>query len=510
MASPIFSDFQKWVEQHPEKTALSFIDSHYTYADLAEQANCLANGLMKAGMQTGDHIGVLLPNCAEFVILLLASAKLGLVIVPQNLSLSPASLADTFAASDVKHIVSWHSLIEDLKNSAGPPFAKEDSIWVSVGKSIGDSLNFSQIITENAPLQSSLDVSGDQPYIFSLTSGSTGEPKPIILLQKTKIERAKAAQQLYDVTSRDITLAATPLYHSLAERLVLLPLLTGGTAVIMPTFSAADWLETIEKMKVTFSIAVSSQLKQILPEIRKHPEKAKSLRCLVSSSAQLESRLKAELLSFLPCDFHECYGTSEIAIASNLSRKDGETKMTSVGKAALGVEIVILDDNERKLGINQPGEIACKTPMRFAGYYKRADLTNAAMWGEYFKTGDLGRLDNDGFLYFLGRKKDIIISGGINVYPQDIETVMLQHPMVRECAAIPIPDEQLGEIIGVVIVPQNKEALNTRELQRLAARELADYQQPRRYILTDELPRNRMGKIMKRELVKVYANQTND
>lgn len=506
MASPIFSSFQRWVEQFPEKTALALIDSQFTYAEIAEQSKRLANGMLLAGIQPGDHIGVLLPNCAEFVILMLASAKLGLVMVPQNLSLNPASLAETFAASDVKHIVSWYSLIEDLKISAKGLLGEKDAIWISVGKTAKNCINFSTLISENVPLEHSMDISGEQPYIFSLTSGSTGEPKPIVLLQKTKIERAKAAQQLYSVTTSDVTLAATPLYHSLAERLVLLPLLTGGTAVVMPTFSASDWLDTVEKMKITFSIAVSSQLKQILPEIRKHPEKAKSLRCLVSSSAQLEPKLKIELLSYLPCDFHECYGTSEIAIASNLSRQDDETKMTSVGKAALGVDIVILDDNEKELGADKPGEIACKTPMRFAGYYKRDDLTKAAMWGEYFKTGDTGKLDPDGFLYFLGRKKDIIITGGINVYPQDIETVMLQHPMVSECAAIALPDEHLGEIVGVVIVTQNKNNLNTRELQRLAAKQLADFQQPRRYIFVDEMPRNRMGKIMKRDLVKAYAN----
>jgi len=505
MASPIFSIFQQHVERNPDKTALSFVDSQHTYANLAEQAQKLASGLNAAGMKPGDHVGVLLPNCAEFVFVMLAAAKLGLVMVPQNLSLSATALADTFAASDVKHIIGWHSVLTDLKLAAKSPFNTKESAWVALGGNLADCLNFSAILTENAPLIDEPDIDGDQPYIFSLTSGSTGEPKPIILLQKTKVARSQAAQTLYAVTAQDITLAATPLYHSLAERLVLLPLLTGGTTVVMPTFSAADWLETVENQKVSFSIAVSSQLKQILPEIRKQPEKARSLRCLVSSSAQLDARLKAELLSYLPCDFHECYGTSEIAIASNLSRRDGESKLTSVGTAAPGVDIVILDEAGKELGLEQPGEIACKTPMRFAGYYKRNDLTEAAMSGEYFKTGDLGRLDADRFLYFLGRKKDIIITGGINVYPQDIENAMLQHPMVCECAAIALPDEQLGEIVGVAVVLQNRDNFKTRELQRLAAKHLADYQQPRRYIILDELPKNRMGKVMKRELIKKYG-----
>jgi acyl-CoA synthetase (AMP-forming)/AMP-acid ligase II len=452
----------------------------------------------------------MLPNCSEFVILMLAAAKLGLVMVPQNLSLSPSALAETFADSDVKHIVGWHSVLADLRAEAKNFLAKEDSIWISLGGNTDNCLSFSDIIAKATSSPDLPEVTGEQPYIFCLTSGSTGEPKPIVLLQNTKMERARAAQSLYQVTSEDITLAATPLYHSLAERLVLLPLLTGGTSVIMPTFSASEWLETVEKRQITFSIAVSSQLKQILPEIRKHPEKAKSLRCLVSSSAQLDASLKAELLSYLPCDFHECYGTSEIAIASNLSRHDDRSKITSVGKAAPGVKLAILDETGKQLATEQAGEIACHTPMRFAGYYKRQSLTDAAMWGEYFKTGDLGKIDADGFLYFLGRKKDIIITGGINVYPQDIERVMLQHPLVNECAAIPLPDEQLGEIVGVVIASSDKDSIKVRDLQRLAAKQLADYQQPRRYILVSALPKNQMGKLSKRKLIEKYAESQFD
>ncbi|MBU1109292.1 MAG: acyl--CoA ligase [Candidatus Riflebacteria bacterium] len=510
MASPIFSAFQKWVELTPHKTALSFNDLSFTYEMLSDSAQKLAAGMTDAGIKPGDHIGVVLPNCPEFIFLMLAAAQIGLAIVPHNSSMSAAALASAFAASDVKHLVGWHSVLADLKNATISPFNSKESVWISLGGSVDDCMNFSSMLTRNLPMQKQPDITGDQPYIFSLTSGSTGEPKPIVLLQSTKMARAHAAQTLYSITSNDVTLAATPLYHSLAERLVLLPLITGGTAVLMATFSAKDWLATVGRHNVSFSIAVSSQLKQILPEIRNQPNLANSLRCLVSSSALLDSRLKAELLSYLACDFHECYGTSEIAIASNLSRKNGESKLASVGNAAPGVVIKIIDENNNELAADQPGEIACNTPMRFAGYYKRNDLTRAAMLGDYFKTGDIGKIDKDGFLYFLGRKKDIIITGGVNVYPQDVENVIMQHPLICECAAIALPDEQLGEIVAVAIVTNDREKLNIRDLQRLSAKQLADYQQPRRYILLDELPKNRMGKVMKRELTEKYTSEKYD
>ncbi|HNV71936.1 MAG TPA: fatty acid--CoA ligase family protein, partial [Candidatus Ozemobacteraceae bacterium] len=248
-------------------------------------------------------------------------------------------------------------------------------------------------------------------------------------------------------------------------------------------------------------------LKLILQELRTGQHQVDSLRCLVSSSALLDPSLKAELLEHLPCDFHECYGTSEIAIASNLDRAAGLRKTASVGVAAPGVDIRILDDQQKPLPANQPGEIACRTPMRFAGYYQRPDLTDAAMWGEYFRTGDIGKLDDEGFLFFLGRKKEIIITGGVNVYPQDVESALLTHPQVSECAVVPMPDNRLGEVVCAVIVARDRSQLNIRDLQRISARQLADYQQPHHYIILDELPKNRMGKLMKQELLKLLQER---
>jgi long-chain acyl-CoA synthetase len=339
-----------------------------------------------------------------------------------------------------------------------------------------------------------------------MTSGSTGDPKPIILTQRTKFNRAVAAMQLYGVSAADRVLAATPLYHSLAERLVLIPLLSGGTSILMARFSPSAWLTCVQEQAVTFTIAVSSQLRQIAAQLTAAgEERTAALRCVVSSSALLETPVKAELLAKLRCDFHECYGASEIAIASSLDAEAASTKLHSVGKAAPGVEIRILRENDEVAAHGEAGEIACKTPMVFGGYFKRPDLTRAAMWGEYFRTGDIGRLDEDGFLYFLGRKKDVIITGGINVYPADVETAVAEHPSVAECAAFPAPDERLGEIVAVAVVPSRPGPFDQRALRVHCAERLADFQQPRRYFIVEALPKNSMGKLMKHVLVSQLA-----
>jgi long-chain acyl-CoA synthetase len=174
------------------------------------------------------------------------------------------------------------------------------------------------------------------------------------------------------------------------------------------------------------------------------------------------------------------------------------------------VEIRILRDDDEIAAPGEAGEIACKTPMIFGGYFKRPDLTRAAMWGEYFRTGDIGRLDQDGFLYFLGRKKDVIITGGINVYPADVESAVSEHASVAECAAFPVPDERLGEIVAVAVVPRSPGPFDRRALRFHCAERLADFQQPRKYFVVDALPKNNMGKVMQHTLGSPKKGITGD
>ncbi|MDP2029746.1 MAG: class I adenylate-forming enzyme family protein [Thiobacillus sp.] len=506
-SAPLYTHFRHAAEHNPGKLALVVGNVHYAYRDLLQEVDALADGLSSAGVEAGDPVGVLLPNCAEFVLLLLAGARLGVVIVPQSMGLAEDALISTFKAADVRHLVAWSGATAKLADLGLPP----GGIRVVAG---GAQAGWT-------PLQALIDTGKDQPksasmlqdelpYLMVLTSGSTGKPKPILLSQRTKLLRATAAAELYGVSADDVTLAATPLYHSLAQRLVLMPLISGGTSIVMAHFSPATWIAEVRRHGVTFSIAVSSQLRQILDALIAGKETLPSLRCLVSSSALLDDATKARLLAHLPCEFHECYGASEIAIATNLSPGDASRKLGSVGTAIPGTDVLILDENGLQVPPNTPGEIVCRTPMLFSGYYAQPAATEAAMWGHYFRTGDLGMMDSEGFLFFLGRTKDIIICGGINIYPKDIEDVIATHPAVKECAAIPLPDEQLGEVVGVVVAvhaPAPPPAV--RDLQRLCMQRLGDFQQPRRFFIVSELPRNAMGKLDKPALRQAYSTSLN-
>lgn len=507
LSSHIYQPFRQAAESAPGKLALVVGSASYTYGELLRDVDALSDGLSAAGIRAGEHVGVLLPNCAEFVVTLLAGARLGAVIVPQSMGLSAEALASTFKAANVRHLIAWAGTIANLADLRLPA----DGVRVVVGGAREGWMPLQSVIdTGKAHPKTAPVLPAELPYLMVLTSGSTGKPKPILLSQHTKILRAAAAAELYGVTADDVTLAATPLYHSLAQRLVLMPLIMGGTSIVMEHFTPGNWISCVRQHGVTFSIAVSSQLKQILSVLVAGNGTLPSLRCLVSSSALLDDETKSKLLGYLSCDFHECYGASEVAIASNLSPQGAAHKLGSVGTAIPGTELLILGENGQPAPTGMPGEILCRTPMLFSGYYAQPDTTSAAMWGKYFRTGDLGKMDEDGFLFFLGRIKDIIISGGVNIYPKDIEDVISSHQAVKECAVIPLLDEQLGETVAAVVSFHEPDAPpELRELQRLCMARLGDFQQPRRFFCVNELPRNAMGKLDRPALRQKYSTNPN-
>ncbi|MBG6220535.1 MULTISPECIES: class I adenylate-forming enzyme family protein [unclassified Janthinobacterium] len=489
----------------PEKIAIACEGREISYAQLAQLVARWSNALAANGVRRGDQIGVILPNNVEFVALILVAADLGAGLVPLSPALPPAVALHSLQAAQARHLVSTSPQLAALR--AEPGSAAVHGCWLSIDAAGAGATTLEQLL-QAAPADARPLHAGqaDDALILTMTSGSTGSPKPIVLSQRTKLNRLRAAVQLYGMTAQDRTLAATPLYHSLAERLVLLPLLTGGSAVLMAHFSAQAWLRCVQAQRVSFTIAVSSQLKQIAAHMAQDEHDVSSLRCLVSSSALLENAVKADLLARFSCDFHECYGASEIAIATNLDGNAARTKLQSVGRAAPGVELRILGENDEQLPSGQAGEIVCKTNMLFGGYFQLPELTRAAMCGEYFRTGDIGKLDEDGYLYFLGRKKDVIITGGINVYPADIEAAIGSHGSVTESAAFAFPDARLGEVVAVALVVRDPASFDLRQLRFHCANALADFQQPRRFFVVEQLPKNSMGKLMKFQLVQTYAS----
>ncbi len=516
VAGGIAANIYSAAESQPEKLAVICGDDTLTYKELLVLCRGFAHFLRIRGVVRGEKVLLVSSNSIEFVAILVAIADLGAILAPISPSLSVEAMSKAINSIEARHVIANTQIIDALRKHDGVDENIDN--WIRLDKPeiddagshyLGCDIDFQE--SDFSPIS---DGEESLAYILTMTSGSTGDPKPIILTQGSKIARAKALTDLYDVDGNDIILAATPMYHSLAQRLVLTPLLNSGTSVIMPKYSVQNWLDMIDQHGVSFTIIVSSQIVAITQFLEKltleDRSDTSSLRMMVSSSAALKLEDKQRALNVFSCEFHECYGASEIAIATSLKLSLEQEDLGSVGFAAPGVDIEILSEDGDICQIGEVGEIACRTPMLFGGYYKLPEKTAQSMQDGFFKTGDLGRMDERGALYFCGRAKDVIIVGGMNVYPSDIENVISQIPGVFACAAFSMENDSLGEVPAIAIVKdaQLPEVdVTARAVRRVSSQHLADFQCPQRIVFIDALPTNNMGKLMRRELEAKYGSK---
>jgi long-chain acyl-CoA synthetase len=427
----IYEIFKQNALKTPNKIALIFENNYLTYKELLEKVENF-----KLNLKPYTHIGIFLENSIEFVILMLVASKYKLTLIPfstKNID---------FNRFDIEYI--YNGEFKKINN-----YKKKKS-----------------------------------GYIIVSTSGSTSEPKPIVLTEEIKLKRIEIAKKTYNLNENDKILISTPMHHSLAQRGILLPLIIGATAVLMKNFTPTKYLEIIQKEKITFNFAVSTQLELITPYIKKYD--LSSIKSIVSTSYSLKDEIKEKLSKHLT--IYECYGTSEIGCVTNLNINNKKYS-NSVGKSLDGVKIKIKN-----------GEILVKSPWRFKEYYKMPEVTKNAFDGEFFKTGDLGEI-KDGYLFYKGRKKELIKTGGISVYPIDIEKEILKVKGVKEVAVVGVKDDYFGEAIIAVIVgnADKKEILNQ-------VKNLAPYQRPIFYDFIKELPKNALGKVQKFKLKEKYKN----
>ena len=479
----IISLFRENVKKYPQKKALIFKDESFSYAQIDILVKKYIKNLQKFNLNQEDIVAIFLPNGVEFSILNLAASSIGLALVPINTTFSTNNIKKLLNKINFKYLITLSSKKEYFTN-----FIKKEKI-ILIDKFDLD------ISVEK--IEYNLNIDNNLTYLLTSTSGSTGEPKIISLSQKTKIYRSlDGAKDLYDLNSNDIILCASPMYHSLGFRLSILPYLIGATSVILPKFSKKLWLEAVLKYNITFTIAVSSHLEIVF----KDEVKINSLKKLVSSSYLLSQKTKQNIIKN-GIILYECYGTSEIAIATNIKFNDNLEKLNSVGKSLDYVDIKIIKDNNQIAKVKEIGEIICKTKTMFDEYYKDLNKTKKSLVNGYFYTKDLGYLDKDGYLYYVGRKDDMVKISGINVYLSDIENVLNKNKFVNECSVVAIEDKDYGHIIVAFLVLKEKDRLN--EIKKYTLSQLASYQQPLIYEIIDKIPKNNLGKIQKFKLKKM-------
>ena len=509
MRSVLADLFYGHAEKTPDKQAVVCDGRSLSYREMADFVSRYENLLTSCGVAPGDHVAVPMTNSVGSIALIFAAADLGVCLVPINPTLPPEAVKTAMTFGDMKHLIARRAFFAECDKNGG---VEVPGVSVCLDGEYAGAVPFSKIDDMPAERCPNEHLTGDESLILTLTSGSTGNPKPIDISQKNKYDRAMAHVRAYGITPDDRVLAATPLYHSLAERLVILPLILGATSILLPRFTPALWLNCVAATQPTFTIAVSAQLAQISEMMKQANAPAiDSFRCIVSSSALLEERVKKELIGQLRCEFHEMYGTSETSTLTDICFGEAPDKQKSVGLPFGGAEIRVLrDDNNTDYDTDcapyEVGEIAAKTPLLCKGYYRQEAMMEASLFEGYFRTGDLGYLDEDGYLYFSGRKKELIITGAVNVYPHDIDTVVEALPEVAECAAFAYPDDRLGEVVALAVVPREGCSVEPRAIMIHCARHLADFQQPHKIFVVDHLPKNTLGKLQRTRILHEVAD----
>jgi acyl-CoA synthetase (AMP-forming)/AMP-acid ligase II len=491
--SIFFERVKKNSNKFPAKVAVVAEDRSITYSELVSSAEVMADSLKNIVSSNGLRIAICINEDIDLPVLVLALNLLGATIIPLNPGLLINQIEHLLHSVDANTVIVHKDKIsafiglKSVKSVIGlENLYKSSPMWVDIDqKTTTDAINY-------AP--------NPEQFLITLSSGSTGNPKPIIISEENKWARFEQAARSYQVTECDTVLCASPFYHSLGQRLTFLPLLAGGTLCILKAFTAKNWVNALIKNKVTLTIPVSSHLHEVIDSLLEKPFRFPALRCLVSSSAAINDEVKYRLFEELPCEFHEMYGASEIATATNLSKEQAKLKPNSVGFPNPGVEIRIVDEQIRDCLPNIAGQILVKSPLMSSGYYGLPLISAESYKEGFFLTGDIGYLDGDGFLYFVDRKKDIIISGGINIYPSDIEGVLNESQEVKESYALGIYDEFLGEVPVAVIITDAEYGDLEKILRTKARNKLAAYQRPFKYFFKDKVPLTASGKVDKRAL----------
>lgn len=501
--------------RYPNKDAVVFEDKRLTYDQLNRRANQFASAMLEKGFTRGDKVSLLMHNNLEFVEMYNGLARIGVISVPVNFRLIEKETCYIIDNSDSKGLVVGSALLDLIDMDSLPQLSK-DNVFV-VGDDVPAGWNsYAGLLEGKSDVQPEVDLSEADIFYFGYTSGTTGFPKGALIKTRNTIEVVSnailrnAGREDVDLTKR-VLLAIIPLCHSNSIWATLITLWMGGTNVVFPSgkFNPEEVLAIIEREKVTTSSMVPTMISRILelPDEVKKGYDISSLTSLGSSSAPLHTKTKEEALQFFKnTRFSEGYGSTETGAVSTLRHKDQTRKVRSIGRPNPGIQVRLkLEDGTI---IEKPGEVGVlwvKTPAAFAGYYKEPDKTAEAFDDEGWTTaGDMAFVDDEGFYFLADRKSDMIISGGENIYPREIEEVLVQHNAVAEAAVIGVPNEKWGEEVKAVVVLSKGKAASEEEILEFCKPKLAGYKRPRSVDFVDDFPRTATGKILKRILKQKY------
>jgi fatty-acyl-CoA synthase len=485
------------VHENPDKLAVVSGDRRYTYREFNERVNRLANGLLQKGVQKGDKVACLLNNGSEFAEISFALSKIGTLSVPLNFRLKGEEIGYILEHSDSSFLFFGAEFQETVAGLIPRLPLVKSTIQV------GGSGEYEEWVQTSSPREPPVRVLEEDEHSIMYTSGTTGFPKGAVHTHRSRIWNS--LNMLVDTGLRgtDIFAITTPLFHIAAGHTILLsPIFIGATVVILPGFPLPEFFGWIEREKISAFFAVPTLFFRMVEHPNFRDYDLSSVRLLFTGGAVTSIELKERILKAFPrATLDDLMGLTEGGpLTTFLPHRDALRKPGSVGRAHFSQMVRVVNDRGEDVRGDEVGEIIVKGPAVMKGYYKNPEATAKALQGGWLYTGDLARVDEEGFQYLAVRRTDLIVSGGENIYPAEVERVLLQHPRVKDAAVIGVKDQEWGEKVVAVVVPGEGETPAEEEILGFCQGRLAGYKRPRRVVFVDELPKNQLGKVLYKEL----------
>jgi acyl-CoA synthetase (AMP-forming)/AMP-acid ligase II len=507
-------DFQ--ARENPHVPFAVFGEVTTTHGEAAEDVNCLANAFAAAGIKPGERIAVLSKNCLEYPIIYFAASKAGGVVVPLNYRLAPPEWAYIIADAQATAIFVAPEFLNAIDGIRGAIPTVRHFIAVGAPGTAGWD-DYRSLLDAQPATPPVCDVSEDDDCYQMYTSGTTGKPKGAVLTHRAvtanMMQVAIAAASQLNGTIGDRWLIVAPVYHAAAAVTTFCCVYFGGTQYIMADFNPVEVVRVLSEERIAMATLVPAMIQACLvyvPDVAQR--RYDDLRLISYGASPIAEPTLRRAMEIFACDFAQGYGMTETtAVLSYLLARDHERALRekpallqSAGRPVPGTEIRIVDDHDNPLPPGEVGEIVARGPQLMRGYWNLPEATAETMRGGWLHTGDAGSLDEEGYIYIEDRVKDMIVSGGENIYPHEIEQVLFQFPAIADAAVIGVPDEQWGEAVKAIVVLRKDATATAEEIIDFTRGKLAGFKRPRSVDFAASLPYNPSGKVLKRMLREPY------
>jgi acyl-CoA synthetase (AMP-forming)/AMP-acid ligase II len=497
--------------EHPDADFAVFRGRRLTYREAVASANRMANALVGAGLAPGDRFAVLSKNSIELALLYYAGSKAGVVPVPLNYRLAPPEWAYIVRDSGARVLFAQQAFANALEPVRGELSDVKRLVSLDAASAGWELLTD---VLQGQPEQAPEREVTERDDVYQMyTSGTTGRPKGAVLTHRAVMAQLHQGLLGFGAQPGERALIVAPMYHAAAALTSFVTVQIGGTLYIQDDFVPAEVVRALSEERIAFAMLVPAMIQFCLVGVPEVAERRyDDLRLLIYGASPISEQTLRRAIEVFGCDFLQGYGMTETtAAATYLFPADHRRALAgnprlllSAGRPLLGTEVRIVDEHDQPLPPGRIGEVVVRGPQLMRGYWNLPEASAEALRGGWLHTGDAGVMDDEGFLYIQDRVKDMIVSGGENVYPREVEDVLFQHPAVADVAVIGVPDERFGEAVKAIVVRKPGRDVSTEELLEHCKGRLGGYKRPRSVDFVEVLPRNPSGKVLKKELREKY------